>query len=220
MQNVPWGCSALPERPKRIEIAGLLGSKSLHTAYLFVVHFSRNLVEISRNFVLAGQDTRGPLPEQTNIVRGTFETDPISALGLPAPVSIETGSNVATALEAVQRRGQGYVLVVEEGHPRGIMSEREVLMQVVARDVKYNSDVMDFASPIPVVFTESGTIAHAVQTMVLESIDNIPIVDTNGYATAVLRGLDVIHFLAEAFPQELLNLPPEPHQTMPKPEGG
>ena len=31
---------------------------------------------------------------------------------------------------------------------------------------------------------------------------------------------DVMHFLAEAFPQEILNLPPRPNQTLPKPEGG
>ena len=104
--------------------------------------------------------------------------------------------------------------------PRGLMSEREVLMRIVARDVKYDSSVMDFVSTIPVVLTESETIAHAVKTMVSEGIDNIPIVDAAGQATAVLRTLDVIHFLAEAFPEELLNLPPEPHQTMPKPEGG
>ncbi len=104
--------------------------------------------------------------------------------------------------------------------PRGLMSEREVLMQVVARDVKYDSGVMDFVSPIPVVLMDSETIAHAVKTMASEGIDNIPVVDASGKATAVLRALDVIHFLAEAFPEELLNLPPEPHQTMPKPEGG
>ncbi len=160
------------------------------------------------------------MAEQTNIVRGSFETDPISALGLPTPVSIGSDSNVETALKAVQSRGQGYVLVVEEGMPRGLMSEREVLLQVVARDVKYDSSVMDFVSTIPVVLKESETIAHAVKTMVSEGIDNIPIVDAAGQATAVLRTLDVIHFLAEAFPEELLNLPPEPHQTMPKPEGG
>ena len=44
--------------------------------------------------------------------------------------------------------------------------------------------------------------------------------DANGRATAVLRTLDVVHFLAEAFPEQLLNLPPRPHQVMAKPEGG
>jgi predicted transcriptional regulator len=127
---------------------------------------------------------------------------------------------VGTALEAVQRQGSGYVLIVDDGRPRGIMTQREVLMNIVARDVRYNSNVMDVASPISVSLTDKETIARGVKVMVAEGIDNVPIVDTNGRATAVLRTLDVIHFLAEAFPEQLLNLPPRPHQTMPKPEGG
>lgn len=157
---------------------------------------------------------------KANTVRGTFETDPISALGLPSPVSLGIDATVGAALEAVQRQGRGYLLIVEDGRPRGIMSEREVLMKIVARDVKYNSNVMEFASPILVTLTDNETIARGVKVMVAEGIDNIPIVDAHGRATAVLRTLDVIHFLAEAFPEQLLNLPPRPHQTLPKPEGG
>ncbi len=160
------------------------------------------------------------MANKANIVRGTFETDPISALGLPSPVAVEIDASVGAALEAVQHQGSGYVLILEDGRPRGIMTEREVLMKIVARDVKYNAGVMDFASPITVTLTDKETIARGVKVMVAEGIDNIPIVDANGRATAVLRTLDVIHFLAEAFPEQLLNLPPRPHQTMPKPEGG
>jgi predicted transcriptional regulator len=160
------------------------------------------------------------LANKGNIVRGTFETDPISALGLPSPVSVGTDATVGTALEAVQRQGSGYVLIVDDGRPRGIMTEREVLMNIVARDVRYNTSVMDFISPITVSLTDKETIARGVKVMVAEGIDNVPIVDSNGRATAVLRTLDVVHFLAEAFPEQLLNLPPMPHQTMPKPEGG
>jgi predicted transcriptional regulator len=155
----------------------------------------------------------------SNIVRESFETDPISALGLQSPVSIGTDATVGAALSAVQQQGQGYVLVVENGRPRGIMTEREVLMKIVARDVKYEGNVMDYVSRIPVTLTESQPIARAVKMMIAEGVENIPIVDAEGKATAVLRTLDVIHFLAEAFPEQVLNLPPRPDQIMPKPEG-
>jgi CBS domain-containing protein len=120
----------------------------------------------------------------------------------------------------VQQHGQGYVLIVEDGKPRAIMTQREVLMKIVARDVKYDSNVMDFASKIPVTLTGKERISRAIKLMIAEGIDIIPIVDDAGRATAVLRSVDVIHFLAEAFPEQLLNLPPNPYQTMPKPEGG
>lgn len=153
-------------------------------------------------------------------VRGTFETDPISALGLQPPVTVSTTDTVGAALQAIQKQGQGYVLIVEDGTPRGIMSQREVLMKIVARDVKYNSNVMEFVSKIPVTLTGTERIARAIKVMIAEGVDNIPIVGPDGKATAVLRSVDVIHFLAEAFPEQLLNLPPQPHQTLPKPEGG
>jgi CBS domain-containing protein len=160
------------------------------------------------------------LSTEADTVRGTFETDPINALGLQPPVTVPTTATVGAALKAVQQHGQGYVLIVDDGRPRGIMSQREVLMKIVARDVKYESNVLEYVSRIPVTLTASERISRAIKVMIAEGVDNIPIVDSEGRATAVLRAVDVIHFLAEAFPEQLLNLPPQPHQTLPKPEGG
>ena len=157
---------------------------------------------------------------ESDTVRGTFETDPISALGLPPPVTVSTAATVGSALAAVQKHGQGYVLVVEDGQPKGFMSQRDVLMNIVARDVKYDGNVMDFVSKIPVTLTAKERISRAIKVMIAEGVDNIPVVDGRGRAIAVLRSVDVIRFLAEAFPQQLLNLPPNPHQTLPSPEGG
>lgn len=157
---------------------------------------------------------------ESDTVRGTFETDPISALGLPPPVTVSTAATVGSALAAVQKHGQGYVLVVEDGQPKGFMSQRDVLMNIVARDVKYDGNVMDFVSKIPVTLTAKERISRAIKVMIAEGVDNIPVVDGRGRAIAVLRSVDVIRFLAEAFPQQLLNLPPNPHQTLPRPEGG
>ena len=157
---------------------------------------------------------------EPDTVKGTFETDPISALGLQPPVTVSINASVGAALNAVQQHGQGYVLIVEDGRPRGIMSQREVLMKIVARDVKYESNVMEYVSKIPVTLTGTERISRAIKVMIAEGVDNIPIVDSNGRATGVLRAVDVIHFLAEAFPEQLLNLPPKPHQTLRKPEGG
>jgi len=153
------------------------------------------------------------------MVDETFQTDPISALGLPPPVSIGRDSSVGEALRAVQSHGVGYVLIVEEGRPVGIMSETEVLMKIVARDVKYDEGVDKFMTHNPPTLTEKDAIARAIELMNEGGDRNIPIVDETGRAVAVLRTLDIIHFLAEAFPAQVLNLPPRPHQLIPEPEG-
>ena len=153
------------------------------------------------------------------MVEEIFQTDPISALGLPPPVSIGRSASVGEALSAVQRHGQGYVLVVEEGRPVGLMSEREVLMKVVARDVKYGESVDTYMSHNPETLTLTDQIARAIELMSEGGEHNIPIVDETGRAVAVLRTMDIIHFLAEAFPAQVLNLPPRPHQLIAEAEG-
>jgi CBS domain-containing protein len=154
-----------------------------------------------------------------NVVEEIFQTDPISALGLPSPVCIGRDASVGEALEAVKRHGQGYVLVTEEGRPVGIMSEREVLMRIVARDVKYGESVDKYMTVGPETLTLRDPIASAIRLMNEGGERNIPIVDERGDAVAVLRTLDIIHFLAEAFPAQVMNLPPRPHQLIPEPEG-
>jgi CBS domain-containing protein len=156
---------------------------------------------------------------EASVVEEIFQTDPISALGLPLPVSIGLDATVGAALAAVQKHGQGYVLVVEDGTPVGIMSEREVLMRVVARDVKYGETVDKYMSHNPETLTSKDRIARAIQMMNEGGERNIPIVNESGRAVAVLRTVDIIHFLAEAFPAQVLNLPPRPHQLIPEPEG-
>jgi CBS domain-containing protein len=48
---------------------------------------------------------------------------------------------------------------------------------------------------------------------------NVPIVDDEGLVAGIVRPQDVLRYLAEAFPEEVLNLPPRPHQRMKEPEG-
>ena len=43
---------------------------------------------------------------------------------------------------------------------------------------------------------------------------NVPLVDDDGPSSGVVRQQDIIKYLAESFPEELLNLPPRPHQRM------
>lgn len=153
------------------------------------------------------------------MVEEIFQTDPISSLGLPSPVSIGCDASVGAALAAVQKHGQGYVLIVEDGRPVGLMSEREVLMRIVARDVKYSESVDTYMSHAPETLTLREPIATAIRMMNEGGERNIPIVDSSGRAVAVLRTTDIIHFLSEAFPAQLMNLPPRPHQMIPEPEG-
>ena len=146
-------------------------------------------------------------------------SDKIRTLDLPRPLSVASGTSVRQVIQTVQRRSAGCVLVVEDDRVVGIMTERDVLMKVVARDVDYDDPVDNFMTKDPFTLTPDATIGEAITLMDRESFRNVPIVDNDGKAIAIFRIQDVVNFLAESFPEQVLNLPPRPHQLMKTPEG-
>jgi signal-transduction protein with cAMP-binding, CBS, and nucleotidyltransferase domain len=149
----------------------------------------------------------------------TVLADKISALKLREPLCVASGSGVGEVIATVQRHLEGAVLICDGGKPIGIMTEQDVLMKIVARDVKHDEAVDKFMTANPFTLRSSSTIREAIALMNKESIRHVPVVDGDGKATAMLQVQDIVHHLAESFPEHVVNLPPRPHQKMETPEG-
>lgn len=148
-------------------------------------------------------------------------TDRISTLPLTPPVTVEAGTPVGQVLEKVQQHRVGCVLVYEAGRLAGILTERDILMKVVARDVDYaTSKIDDFMTQNPATLTPDDSIGDAASLMTERHFRHIPIIGHDGAAVGVASIKDIIQLLAESFPEQVLNLPPRPHQKMETPEGG
>ncbi|MCI0849879.1 MAG: CBS domain-containing protein [Chloroflexi bacterium] len=145
--------------------------------------------------------------------------DKIVSLKLPSPLCVPSGTSVRQVIDTVQQRETGAVLVCEGKRLAGIMTERDVLMKVLARDVSYHDPVDKFMTANPATLTADRTLGEAIAMMTQEGFRNVPIVDAAGEAIALLRVRDVILHLAESFPDHVLNLPPRPHQELKTPEG-
>jgi CBS-domain-containing membrane protein len=63
-------------------------------------------------------------------------------------------------------------------------------------------------------------VRDAIDLMQTGRYRNLPLLDDEDHLIGVVRPQDILKYLAEAFPEELLNLPPRPHQLMGKAEGG
>lgn len=146
--------------------------------------------------------------------------DKILALKLPPPLSVPSGSSVRHVIETVQGHRTGAVLVCEGKRLVGIITERDVLMKIVARDVNQDEPVDGFMTRNPQTLTPDRTIGDAIGLMNREGFRNVPIIDAEtGDAIALFRVRDVIDRLAESFPEQVINLPPRPDQKMRTPEG-
>ena len=147
-------------------------------------------------------------------------SDKVSTLKLQHPLVVQSGASVGQVVDEVQRRDVGCVLVCEGPRLTGIMTERDVLMKVVARDVSSRQPVDDLMTPSPITMTPNHTIGEAIDLINRTEMWHIPVVDPgSGEALAVFSIRDVIDYLAESFPEQVINLPPRPHQKMTTPEG-
>ena len=145
--------------------------------------------------------------------------DKIVTLKLGSPLFVASGSSMRQVIETIQQAQAGSVLILDGKRLVGIMTERDVLMKVVARHVDYDKLVDEFMTPNPRTLRPADTIGDAINLMHEAGLRNIPIVDEDGVVIAVFRARDMIHHLAESFPSHVLNLPPRPNQKMKTAEG-
>ena len=145
--------------------------------------------------------------------------EPIKVLGHREPLTVEAGSSLGESLRRMQQSGREAALVCRGGALVGIVTERDVLMKVVGRDVDLEGPVDAVMTADPDTLPLDATIGQALEMMRRGGYRNLPLVDAAGALRGLLRQQDVLEYVAEAFPQEILNLPPRPHQAMPEAEG-
>ena len=147
-------------------------------------------------------------------------TEKIGTLARTPPVVVESGTSIGTVVEEIERGAVGCVVVCQGPRLIGILTERDVLIKVVARDVDYAKPVDEFMTPDPITLPLSATIGEAVTIMIERKFRHIPITEDGGERPlAVFSIKDVIDLVAQSFPAHVLNLPPRPHQEMSTREG-
>ncbi len=152
--------------------------------------------------------SRGPID------RG-FDTrllhEPATILPARKPVVLGPASSVTDAIRAMKGESRGVVIVTEDGTPGtpviGIFTERDVLYRIV--DGGRNPAILalnDVMTPDPEFLYEDQTIAEALNHMSVGGFRHIPVVDDRGRPVFVVSVRDVVQFLVDAFPREILNL--------------
>ena len=137
------------------------------------------------------------------------------------PVTVLPGTSLAECVRAIQRTGTGDSVFVCDASGRlvGVLTERDVFARLVGGTVDLNQPVEHLMTTEPKTLDLDDTIRDAIVLMQTGRYRNVPLVDASRQLVGVVRQSDIIKYLAESFPEELLNLPPRPHQRMKEPEG-
>ncbi|HEV7809263.1 MAG TPA: CBS domain-containing protein [Candidatus Limnocylindrales bacterium] len=155
----------------------------------------------------------------------TLLDERLQVVGRSEPVTVPGGTTLADSLAAIRRTrtGDSVFVVDRSGRLLGVLTERDIFGRLVGGDVPS----IDLAQPVETLMTTSprhlhldDTVRDAIDLMQTGRYRNVPLLDDTDQLQGVIRPQDVLRYLAEAFPEELLNLPPRPHQLMDRAEGG
>jgi len=137
----------------------------------------------------------------------------VKILPTRAPLIFGPEDSVTRAVRAMQAESRGCVLITLDGSERsqliGIFSERDVLYRIVDRG--RNPAVLplrEVMTPEPESLPLDASIAWILNKMAIGGFRHVPVVGSDGAPRFVVSVRDVVDFLVEFFPREVLNLPP------------
>ncbi len=148
--------------------------------------------------------------------RGPFDAEllrePCSVLLRRKPLVFSREDSVTDAIRAMQGEHRGCVLVTADGTPGtplvGIFTERDVLFRIVDRGRNPATlPLSEVMTGEPECLGQDDPIAWVLNKMSVGGFRHVPIVDAEGRPVSVLSVRDVVEFLVEAFPREVLTVP-------------
>jgi len=136
---------------------------------------------------------------------------PVKQLHMNKAVTVEVGTSLEQCIQLLVARGIGCLIVVENNVLRGIFTERDVLLKVAGKGINLQKNTVDkFMTSNPVPITLDSTMEDALNLIYKGRYRHVTVVDEKKTPLFVLSIKDVVSYIVEFFPQDILNLPPHP----------
>lgn len=149
--------------------------------------------------------------EQAADLGSALLTNHIRALRLHLPVRVQKDASVREAVRRMMRNRVGCVIIEEEQRMVGILTERDILTKVVSHRLDpIRTPVETVMTRDPETLSPDVPIAYALNKMSVGGFRHVPLVDETGSTVGVVAMRDIVNYIVDLFPKEVLNLPPEP----------
>ncbi len=152
-------------------------------------------------------------------LRNGLLTVPISHLDPRRAVTLPPTATVAEAVELMNHENIGAVLIVggvgAEVRLAGIFTERDVLKKIAGRGLDFTKiRVESYMTRDPETLGVDAKLAYALNMMVVGGFRHVPLVDKDHRPVAMISVRDIVEYMVELFPKDVLNLPIDPeHET-------
>ena len=134
----------------------------------------------------------------------------VKLLAPSEPIRLIPDTSVEEAVaKMVDNRRAAVVIVDAENHLTGIFTERDVLTRVMRqRRNPEQTKLAEVMTPDPETLAPDDRICYAVNRMHVGGHRSIPLVDADHRPLGIVTVNDVVKWLAEIFPEAVLNLRP------------
>ncbi|HUI27813.1 MAG TPA: CBS domain-containing protein [Candidatus Kryptonia bacterium] len=154
--------------------------------------------------------------EEARALGTAILSKPIGALAtVKQPISLSPDTTVRRAIAAMNASNVGCVLVERHGKLAGILTERDVLTKVAISGIDLDqTQVSSIMTSAPETLSLDDRIAYALNKMVVGGFRHLPLVDAAQRPVGVISMRNVVEYIVDLFPNEVLNLPPEPRLSV------
>jgi CBS domain-containing protein len=164
--------------------------------------------QIDEEFQVAKEQDSGG----TALSSDTF-TEPIKNVRMPKVLCVDVSTKVGEAVQCMQKNKIGSVVVTKNGKLEGIITERDILMKVIGLiDDWKNTSVSEIMTPNPQCLMPQDEIAYVLNNMHVGGYRHVPIVNEDDVPISMISIKDVVSWLLDHFPMEIINLTGEPYR--------
>lgn len=133
----------------------------------------------------------------------------IMHLDLQEFLTVEQGTPVQQVVAMMRRQRSNCALVLDGSTLTGIFTDRDVLKKVVASPDTWAQPIETVMTPAPATVAPQDSAEKALAMMKEGQFRNVPVLDEQGAIRGNVSHYAFIKFLADHFPQEIYNLPPD-----------
>ena len=144
----------------------------------------------------------------------------VVALKMDPPVVVDAATPLRDVLRRMRDEKSGCALVTRDERLAGIFTERDVVARVLGSEGALDQPIAEWMTADPDRVTQTDSIRKAIRLMRRGGFRNVPIVDESDGVVGCVRHKDIVNYLAEHYPEQVLNLPPDPEQVAVEREGG
>ena len=144
----------------------------------------------------------------------------VQDLNLQRDHRVSPSTPLSEVYEILDKNRHGAAMVCEGDKVVGIFTDRDILYRTALEGVDPNTPVSEVMSSRPVTVRFDQKLADAIKMMVDGGYRHAPVVDADGREVGLLSTRVILKFIADHYPETVLNLPPRLDQVLMQPEGG